>query len=528
MTAASEDLRDEAERAVLGACLLSAQAIEESAPILTSGDFHRPHHSTIYAVIVSMWAAGRPVDALTVTGALLDSGDLVRCGGAPYLHRLVDEVPAVGTAGHYAARVAAAAASRKLEAVGIRIQRAASVDDIGQRQQLVDGAVAELDALTSALRGQGSMVITPGASWRPVDFGPVLSGEVQPAQPMIGSRSDGIAVLYPGKLHTIAGESESGKTWFAAALLASEIAARHNVIIIDPEDDATGWIGRLTIISHADRILIADHVTYVQPEEPMPGAGWRNLNPIIAKRRPTLIILDGITAAMSLHGLDPLSNADVARFGADVLRPLARTGAAVLVTDHVPKAGANGRYAIGAAHKLNGVDGAAFLIESRRPFGVGVEGRSTILVAKDRPGQLRRHGRPAKEGLTYWADLTVASYEDRYVHLDIKAPPPPEQVAAQSERPRPTIIMERVSKAVEGAREPLTSKLLRARVSGRGVTIDQAVACLIDEGFLAIEAKGSARLHVLVKPYRIANDAGPAGDDPEEGRDDPVQATLID
>ena len=519
MTAAAEDLHDAAERAVLGACLISEPAIAATAAILTSSDFHRPHHATIYATIVSMWAAGRPVDMVTVTGALLDTGDIGRCGGAPYLHRLVAEVPAVGSAPHYARQVADRAAVRKLSTIGIQLQRAADLDDAAYRRQILDTAVTDLDAMVGQLRGHGYDT-PPGASWKPVDIRPVLDGDAKQIMPMIGARDDGQAILYPGRLHTIAGESEAGKTWFCAALVDSEIRGGHHVVIIDPEDDAAGWIGRLTVLSSADRVRIADHVTYIQPEEPMPGAGWRSLQPVLLRNRPTLVILDGITAAMSLHGLDPLSNADVAKFSTEVLRPLTRTGAAVLVTDHVPKAGANGRYAIGAAHKLNGVDGAAFMLEARRPFSVGVEGRSTMLIAKDRPGQLRRHGRPAKDGLTYWGDLVMSSYDDRFVQLGIKPPPPPEEVAAMGDRPRPTIIMERVSKAVEGAKQPLTARGLQDRVNGKAATIRQAVAALIDEGFIGIEQKGQASLHVLVKPFRVADDKGTQGDDPDEGRED--------
>lgn len=518
MTAAAEDLQDQAERAVLGACLLAEQAIAETAPILTSADFYRPHHGTIFATIVSMWAAGRSVDPVTITGALLDTGEIARCGGAPYLHRLVEQVPSVASATHYARQVADRAAVRKLATIGIQLQRAADLDDADNRRRVLDNAVHDLDAMVGIMRGQGYDT-PPGSSWKPVDIGPVLSGDVQQVVPMVGCRDDGQAILYPGRLHTVAGESEAGKTWFCAALVDSEIRGGHHVVIIDPEDNAAGWIGRLTILSTADRVRIADHVTYIQPEEPMPGAGWRSVNPVLIRHRPTLIIVDGITAAMSLHSLDPLSNADVARFSTEVLRPLTRSGAAVLVTDHVPKAGAAGRYAIGAAHKLNGVDGAAFMLEARRPFGVGVEGRSTLLIAKDRPGQLRRHGRPAKEGLTWFGDLTFVPHDERFVQLGIKPPPPPEEIAAQSERPRPTIYMERVSKAVEGAKQPLTARALLDRVNGKAQTIRQAVAALVDEGFIEIQQKGQASLHVIVKPFRVAEDKGAPGDDPEEGRE---------
>ena len=59
--------------------------------------------------------------------------------------------------------------------------------------------------------------------------------------------------------------------------------------------------------------------------------------------------MDGITEAMSLHGLQLQDNNDVARFMVMLPRRFARTGAAALLIDHVTKdRETRGRYAIGA------------------------------------------------------------------------------------------------------------------------------------------------------------------------------------
>jgi len=99
---------------------------------------------------------------------------------------------------------------------------------------------------------------------------------------------------------------------------------------------------------------------------------------------------DGVTEAMSLQGLELKDNADVAKFVVLLPRSLARMGGAVVLVDHVAKdRNGRGRFAIGAQHKLAGIDGAAYSIEVIRPFGRGMRGLSRLTVTKDRPGFVR-------------------------------------------------------------------------------------------------------------------------------------------
>ena len=77
-------------------------------------------------------------------------------------------------------------------------------------------------------------------------------------------------------------------------------------------------------------------------------------------------------------------------------RWLARTGAAVVLVDHVTKSQeGRGRWAIGSERKLWGLDGAAYGFESLVPFGRGKTGLVKITVAKDRCGHIRQQPAPA-------------------------------------------------------------------------------------------------------------------------------------
>lgn len=334
-------------------------------------------------------------------------------------------------------------------------------------------------------------------TWRPVDLAAVLDGTWQPPVPTVGRRDDGIGLFYPGRVHTIAAESEAGKTWLALHAVVAELAAGNAALYLDFEDDEGGVVGRLLSLG-AKPDQIRDRFAYLRPEDPVTAPEARpDLGQALADLRPTLSILDGVTEAMSLHGLEMKDNTDVARFGKLLPRWIADWGPAVVALDHVTKdREGRGRYAIGGVHKLNGVNGAAFTLENRTPFGIGRTGRSTLFVAKDRPGQLRRHGLPASEGMYWLADLVIESHEAGFVEAALTVP-------AQDAGPfRPTVLMRRVSEALEGAPGPLSKQDIEARVKGRAADIRTAIAALVDDGYVRVTTgKYNAKLHELIKPY---------------------------
>jgi hypothetical protein len=339
----------------------------------------------------------------------------------------------------------------------------------------------------------------PGSTWRPVDLTTILNGQWQPPEPTVGRRADGRGLLYPGRVHTVAGESEAGKGWLFVAITVAELSAGASVLWVDFEDEPGAVVGRL-LAAGATPEQLRDRFGYIRPEGPIGAAGARaDVAAALSDLRPTAVLLDGVTEAMGLHGLDPLKNAEVAQFGRLLPRPVAAAGPAVLASDHVTKSGeGRGRYAIGAVHKLNGVDGAAYLIDNRRPFGIGVTGRSTLTLAKDRPGALRQHARPSAGGLAWYADLVVSSHAADFVEWDLTTPP------AEPVGPfRPTALMAKVSDALQRAAVPLSGRDIENRVRGKRVTdVRAALAVLVDERWVVVEeGPRRARLHRLARPF---------------------------
>ncbi len=71
----------EAEEFVLGAMMLSANAIEAVSEIIDAGDFYRESHAKIYRVALELFQHGHPVDAITVADKLDETGELAEIGG---------------------------------------------------------------------------------------------------------------------------------------------------------------------------------------------------------------------------------------------------------------------------------------------------------------------------------------------------------------------------------------------------------------------------------------------------------------
>ncbi len=136
-----------AEQSVLGAMLLSKDAIADVVEVLREGDFYRPAHQVVYSAILDLYGRGEPADAVTVVADLTRTGDIGRVGGAPYLHTLVSMVPTAANAGYYGRIVREQAILRRLVEAGTRIV-SMGYTGTGDVDQMVDRAQAEVYDVT--------------------------------------------------------------------------------------------------------------------------------------------------------------------------------------------------------------------------------------------------------------------------------------------------------------------------------------------------------------------------------------------
>lgn len=105
-----------AEQSVLGAIMLSPRAIVDVQRILEPHEFYDPKHHLIYAAALRLQAGKNPTDVVAVVDELLRAEELLRAGGAEYLHMLTSVVPTASSAEYYAGIVKEAAVGRALTA----------------------------------------------------------------------------------------------------------------------------------------------------------------------------------------------------------------------------------------------------------------------------------------------------------------------------------------------------------------------------------------------------------------------------
>src|SRR6516164_3624943 len=131
----------DAEQSVLGAILLSdrslyALVIEEG---LRAEDFYRERHGTIYEAMLALYNENEPVDVLTLTDRLRQTGKLDQVGGSAAVDELTGLVPAAGHARRYAQIVREGALLRRLLKASYEIQESV-LGHRGPPRELVESA----------------------------------------------------------------------------------------------------------------------------------------------------------------------------------------------------------------------------------------------------------------------------------------------------------------------------------------------------------------------------------------------------
>ncbi|MFF3420952.1 AAA family ATPase [Streptomyces sp. NPDC002698] len=339
----------------------------------------------------------------------------------------------------------------------------------------------------------------PRSSWIPQDLTAVLDGTAEPILPTVGHREDGPGLFYPRRTHWVAAESESGKTWFALLACRQEIERGNHVVYVDFEDDAAGVVKRLLTLG-ADPDDVAARFLYLRPETRPTELDLLALVQQLLLAEPTLAVIDGVTEAMSVFGLDPLKLDDIPKFTRWLITPLVKAGAAVVALDHVVKAADNrGRYAIGSAHKLNGLNGAMYVLEKVQGIKIGETGRTRVRISKDRPAQLRRHALPGRSGSMDWfADLVVESHDERHATVRLFPPTAPKD-EDQAEAAKVQQLRAEVLEALAKAGRPLSTQEVKDRVRGRAEDKIRALAALEDEGLVDV-ADGPRRAKLWSSP----------------------------
>jgi len=133
----------EAEESLIGAMILSRDAIAVAVETCTAEDFYKPAHGHVFDAITSLYAQGEPADPVTVADELRRAGLLEAIGGPATLISLQASTPAISSAARYGAIVEEHALLRRM------IGAASEIAELGY--QVPEDVTAALDTAESMI-----------------------------------------------------------------------------------------------------------------------------------------------------------------------------------------------------------------------------------------------------------------------------------------------------------------------------------------------------------------------------------------
>lgn len=483
----------DAERAILALLLQHPTTVDTLTQHIDGTDLYQPTHEQIWDTWHQLHTTdGVPPDAIVLASHLRKTNQTQALQLLPDL-ATTTVVPALASA--YATTVRDHARLRQLDELTTQlaqISREGRLDTLDRT--LADGLDAIGDA---AMRFTTTRATT--SQWAPLDLTQVLNGQEVDPPPALLARTDGNCLLYAGAIHTISGEPGSGKTWVTLAAAHQELRKGNTVTMVDFEDRASRVVGRLLRLG-TTLDEIQNQFRYIRPHTALdPGTDRTALEHAV--HGTSLVILDGVTEAMTLHGLDLNANSDVATFYALLPRWIADHGPAVVMIDHVVKDGEKqGRWALGGQHKLAGIDGVAYLVKAIEPFGRGKTGLARITVSKDRPGYVEELalGRTVAEFHLDARDINCLRHS-----IDAPSALPTDDAGEM----RPTHLMEKVSRYVEITPGANRGRIVEG-VTGKAPWLRRALDRLIQEGYIEVTAgPNRQQFHRVTTPFREDEDA---------------------
>ena len=214
----------EAERAVLGSCLLEAAVIPEVDEILRVEDFSRAAHRRIWEAIREVHTRDGIPDSLLVSDALKSKGILQECGGTDYLYGLDDAVPSSVNADHYAKIVRHKSVARQSIVLAQELLRKST-----EATNIEDALDIALDKATALRSGTATSeakhiaeVLAEAAS----------AGDREWFTTGISGIDDETGGIYPGGVTLLAGKAGSGKTTLAMQILTRAAKGQGNKIYV--------------------------------------------------------------------------------------------------------------------------------------------------------------------------------------------------------------------------------------------------------------------------------------------------------
>jgi replicative DNA helicase len=246
----------EAERAVLGAVLLTPELVDDAAAILHPRQFYSDGHRAIFEALLSLTAERRPIDPVTLTEQLRSDGTLALLGEYPgsYVSELMNAVPRLDNVRQYAETVRAKARLRVMAKKAIALASRCMEPD-ADPVEILARADADFSAMSSVAAG-GSTELLADVAFRSFErYEDRAAGRGLSGVPT-GFRDidDLLGGLQPSDLVILAARPSMGKSTLATQIAYNAAAAGQTSLLFGLE---------MSSEQTADRILAASaHVDF--------------------------------------------------------------------------------------------------------------------------------------------------------------------------------------------------------------------------------------------------------------------------
>lgn len=207
----------DAERAVLGACLLEHEALGIALETLRPEDFYDLNHRAAYEVMGEMFNASRPVDLVTIGEELARRGVFDKLGGQPFLAALVAEVPTTANIAFHAGIVREKSVRRRLIDAGSKIVSLAYSSEL-ESAMIVDEAERAVFEVSQRNNRADFRPVSDilGRTFQNIEQRYQESGsDVSGFESSFADLDRLTAGFQPGSLNIIAARPSMGKTAFA-------------------------------------------------------------------------------------------------------------------------------------------------------------------------------------------------------------------------------------------------------------------------------------------------------------------------
>ena len=149
----------EAEQSVLGAMLISREAIDKAGEILNEDDFYRPDDRTIFSAIMDLHSRNEAVDLVTVTEELRRLGKLDAIGGTAAITALSNAVPTAANVVYHAKIVEEKSLRRQLINSATEVAAPSGYEEDQDIAQTIDQAEQKILAVANRKHSGGVVKI---------------------------------------------------------------------------------------------------------------------------------------------------------------------------------------------------------------------------------------------------------------------------------------------------------------------------------------------------------------------------------